>query len=110
YAIGISAAASSLGTLIGAVIILFLLPFVRMAVLAFGYAEYALLGMLGITTIAMASRGSMLKGLIAGALGILIACIGYSPIGNQLRFTFGFESLWSGISLLPVLIGMFAVA
>ena len=77
--------------------------------LQFGYPEFTMLGVLGLTAIAIASRGSLFKGLMSGALGIGVSMVGYSPIGNQLRFTFDQNALWTGISLVAVLIGIFAV-
>lgn len=110
FAIGISAMASAMGSLIGVVVLIALLPVVRQTILLFGYPEFTMLGILGLTAIALASRGTLLKGLVAGAFGIMISLVGYSPIGNQLRFVFNIEGLWSGISVVPILIGVFALA
>lgn len=110
FAIGISAMASAMGSFVGVIILIALLPVVRQTILLFGYPEFTLLGILGLTAIALASRGTLLKGLAAGAVGIMISLVGYSPIGNQLRYIFGLEGLWSGVGVIPILIGIFALA
>src|SRR5690606_22831141 len=53
FAIGISAAASFFGSVIGTVVLIALIPVVRQVVLAFSFPELALLGILGLTVIAM---------------------------------------------------------
>ena len=110
FAIGISAMSSAMGSLIGCVVLVVLLPVVRATILAFGYPEFTLLGVVGLAAIAMASRGTLLKGLASGAFGVLLSLVGFSPIGNQLRYIFGFRLLWGGIDLVPVLIGVFALS
>lgn len=109
FAIGISAMSSALGSLIGCLILVLMFPVVRATILAFSFPEFTLLGLVGLVAIAMASRGTLLKGLAAGALGILLSMVGFAPIGNELRYIFGFRLLWDGVNLIPVLIGLFAV-
>ena len=52
----------------------------------------------------------MLRGLITGALGLMIAFIGYNDTSGGERFTYGVQYLWDGVHLVPALIGLFAVA
>jgi putative tricarboxylic transport membrane protein len=52
----------------------------------------------------------MIKGLIAGFLGMLFAVVGPAPIDMTPRYTFGLDLLQCGFALLPVLIGLFAVS
>ena len=52
----------------------------------------------------------MLRGLIAGVFGLMIAFIGYNDVTGVLRFTAGISYLWDGVHLVPALIGLFAVA
>jgi putative tricarboxylic transport membrane protein len=52
---------------------------------------------LGLIIVATASRGKMLRGLIAGALGLMIAFIGYNDVTGVLRFTAGISYLWDGV-------------
>jgi TctA family transporter len=78
-------------------------------VLAFGSPEFFMLGLLGVTFIAALSGGNLLKGLVAGGLGFLLAMIGLDPITGIQRYTFGQLFLWDGIGLVPVTIGLFAI-
>lgn len=110
FAVGISASASALGSLIGVVLLVALLPVVRSLILSFSMPEFTMLAVMGLAAIAMAARGAVLKGLISGAFGVLLSFVGFSPIGGELRYVFGVRNLTSGIDVIAVLIGLFAVS
>jgi putative tricarboxylic transport membrane protein len=110
-AVGLAAASSFLGAVIGLVFLLLLLPFVRAIVLAFGPPEFFMLVVFGLLTVAYAARGNMLKGLVSAGIGVLLSLIGFSPVHGVLRFNIGSDNyLWDGIPLVPFFIGLFAVA
>jgi putative tricarboxylic transport membrane protein len=109
-ALAISTIASALGGLIGALILTFLAPQIARIAVLFGPPEYVLLGAYGLTMISYVAGKSMAKGIFMGLLGLLISTIGIDPISGFPRFTFGQLNLLSGLSLLPVLIGLFAAA
>jgi TctA family transporter len=109
FAIGISATASFLGALIGTIVLIALIPAVRPLVLAFSFPEFTMLGLLGLAIIAMASRGSMVKGIIAGLLGVLFSFVGFAPVGGDVRYAFDQPSLFNGFDVVVVLVGMFAI-
>jgi putative tricarboxylic transport membrane protein len=109
-AIGASAAASALGGLIGLVTLLLVIPVARELVLAFGPAEFFLLTMLGLAAIAVSARGKLLRGLIAGGIGLMLAFVGSDAVSGELRFTLNSDYLWDGIPLVPTLTGMFALS
>jgi TctA family transporter len=109
FAIGISASASFLGSLIGTIVLIALIPVVRPIVLAFSFAEFTMLGLLGLTIIALAARGSLLKGVVAGLIGVLFSFIGFAPIGGDVRYVFDQPALFSGLDVVIVLVGMFSV-
>jgi len=109
YAIGISATASSLGTIFGAASLIVLMPFVRQIILAFSFPEFTMLAVVGLAAIAVASQGNKVLGLVSGLVGVLISFIGFAPVGGELRFVFGQRWLTNGVSVLPVLIGLFAL-
>jgi putative tricarboxylic transport membrane protein len=110
YAIGAAASANSVGGLIGTISLLLVLPVSKSLVLAFGPPEFFLLGLLGLAMVAMSTRGKMLRGLVVGGLGLMIACVGYDQVNGAVRYTFGIQYLWDGVHLVPSLIGLFAVA
>jgi putative tricarboxylic transport membrane protein len=109
-ALEIAATASGLGALFGVFVLILVLPAVRSVILLFGPPEFFILFLFGLATVALASMGSFLKGLIAGGAGILFSLVGYSVVFGDLRFTLGSEHLWDGFSLIPVIVGIFAVS
>ncbi len=76
--------------------------------LAFGPAEFFLLTILGLVAIAVSARGKLLRGLIAGGFGLMLAFVGSDTVSGELRFTLDIDYLWDGIPLVPTLTGMFA--
>jgi len=109
-AIGGAAAASALGSTLGIFVLILLIPFMREAAIALGPAEYLMLAIWGLTTLATLAGTSMLKGMIMVGLGFMLAYIGYDPRTAEPRFTFGFDYLNEGLSLVPVFLGLFAMA
>ena len=79
-ALGASATAALLGGLVGAVFLALSIPIVRPIMLALGPSEYLMMAFWGLTLIATFSKGSLLKGLIATALGIMMAYVGMAPV------------------------------
>lgn len=108
-ALGASATAAMLGGVIGAIFLAISIPIVRPVMLALGPAEYLMMAIWGMTVIATFSEGSMLKGLIAACLGVLIAFIGMDPVTATPRFTFDSIYLLDGISFPVAMIGLFAI-
>jgi putative tricarboxylic transport membrane protein len=109
-AIGAAASANAVGGLIGAVSLLAILPLSERLVLSFAPPEFFLLSVLGLVMVATASRGKMLRGLIASGIGLMIAFVGFDQVTGAVRFTFGSQYLWDGVHLVPALIGLFAGA
>lgn len=109
-AIGASASANALGGIIGTISVLLVIPIAREIVLLFGPPEFFLLAVLGLIVVSTTSRGKMLRSLLAGAFGLMLAFVGYSNVSGVERFTFGNTYLWDGIHLVPALIGLFAIA
>jgi putative tricarboxylic transport membrane protein len=109
-AIGASATASAQGAIFGLVLFMLLIPGMRTVVLAFGPPEIFMVAVLGLTIIATVSKGTMVSGLLAGLVGLTLSYIGTSPASVEPRFAFGQVYLWDGISLVPALIGLFAIA
>lgn len=100
---------SVIGGLVGVLFLIFLAPPLADFSLRFGPQEYFWVAIFGLTIIIGMSTGSVLKGLIGGALGILLGTVGISPVGGDVRFTFGEPSLQGGVPLVPALIGLFTI-
>jgi TctA family transporter len=108
-ALGISACASAMGGFLGTLIIVILLPFVRAIVLAFSFPELALLMLVGLSTVAVISKGAILKGYIAGLIGLGFSFIGFSPVTGELRLVFNNPELLNGVDVTSALVGLFAI-
>lgn len=78
--------------------------------LEFGPWEYFSLFVFALSMVAGLTEGSLVKGLLSGAIGLAITTVGFDPIMSVPRFTLGTEFLRSGFPFLPVLIGIFAFA
>jgi len=108
-AIYVATISSAIGGIAGVLFLLLLSPPLARLSLRFGPAEYFWVAMLGLTLIASLSEGSLLKGLLGGALGMILGTIGVSPIGGETRFTFGLPVLQGGVAMIVALIGIFVL-
>ncbi|HKY08009.1 MAG TPA: tripartite tricarboxylate transporter permease, partial [Candidatus Binatia bacterium] len=84
-------------------------PIIRPLVLSFGSPEFFMLAILGISFVAALSGEDVLKGIISGGIGLMLATIGLDPISGIQRYTFGQLFLWDGIGLVPITIGFYAI-
>ena len=108
-ALGATYTTTLVGGIIGAAALLLALPISRELLRLFGSAEFFLLSLLGVMAVAIVSSGAMVKGMLTAMFGFAIAMIGYSPIGGVVRANFGIGYLWDGVSLIPVIVGLFAL-
>jgi putative tricarboxylic transport membrane protein len=109
-ALSSSAVASALAGFMTIIALIIISPVLITIVLLFGSPEYFLVAVLGLSMITIVARGSIVKGLIAGAFGLLLSTIGISPISPEVRFTFGQIGLYDGLSFVAAILGIFAVA
>ncbi|WP_249975334.1 tripartite tricarboxylate transporter permease [Vreelandella olivaria] len=109
-ALGLAIVSSFIGGMVSVAFLSLLAPPIAEFALRFGPAEYFSLSIFGLVIIASVASGSILKGLVAGLLGLFAATVGMDPITGVPRFTFNELSLLTGINLLPALIGLFAVS
>lgn len=109
-ALGASGFAAMLGGVIGAIFLAISIPVVRPIMLALGPSEYLMMALWGLTVIATFSEGTLIKGMIAACVGVLLAFVGMDPVTATPRFTFGTIYLLDGISFPVAMIGLFAVA
>lgn len=109
-ALGISTFASMFGGLFSALMLVIFSPLLAKVAVSFSAAEYFALAIFGISLITSVSGKSIIKGLIGGVFGLLIATVGIDAFSTTMRFTFGSKYLTGGISFVPVLIGLFAMS
>jgi TctA family transporter len=109
-AIAAAATASAIGSMIGVVVLLALLPIVRPFILQFGPLERFLLGIWGLTTIVALPNRSSSRAFGAALLGLLVAMVGSDPTSGAPRWTFGSLSLYDGFDTVAVLLGFFTLS
>ena len=102
--------ASMFGGAVSGVALLTLAPLLGKISLMFSAPEYFLIVILGLSIIGGLGGGSMIKGFLMGCFGLFLGTIGTDGLTGQLRFTFGIDGLYAGISTVPALIGLFSIS
>lgn len=108
-ALGASLTASGVGGVLGAVVLACLMPVLQPVLLAFSPAEFFLLALLGLTFIAVLSRGAFFKGLAVGLFGVMLSFVGEDPFTGVPRYAGNALFLWNGIDLITAILAMFAI-
>ncbi|MCG8479796.1 MAG: tripartite tricarboxylate transporter permease, partial [Spirochaetales bacterium] len=109
-AVGIAISASAFGGLVGGVVLILFSPLLARFASQFAPPEYAALAVTGLITIAVISKEAFLKGLISGAVGLLIATVGTDVFTTGYRFTFGSYHLLNGFHIVSIVVGLFAIS
>lgn len=102
--------ASFWGGIVSVLALIFLAPPLARFAFQFGPQERFMMALFGLTIIASLSTRDVLKGLMMGCAGLVVACIGMDPMLGQSRFTFGSTFLMGGITMIPAVIGLFSVS
>ena len=105
-----AAISSFWGGVISVVALLTLAPPIAKFSLRFGPLENFMIAIFGLTIIASIASKNMLKGLLSGAIGLLMGCVGMDSIVGAQRYTFGIAYLQTGIGLIVALIGLFSIS
>lgn len=108
-AIGAAAGASTIGGIFGLLVLVMVLPIAKAIVLWFGPPAFFMMAVLGLTCLT-ATGSNVLRGLISGCAGLFLGFVGYDSIGGTERYTGGIDYFWDGVSLVPALIGLFAIS
>ncbi|TMN21714.1 tripartite tricarboxylate transporter permease [Lentibacillus cibarius] len=109
-ALTMTTVASFIGGIFSCIMLALISPQLAKVALSFGPPEYFALALFGVSIVAGVSGDSLLKGIIAGLMGLFIATIGMDPITGTNRFTFGVSDLLNGINIVPALVGLFAIS
>lgn len=109
-ALAISFVASCIGGLLTTMIALATMPILARVGFYMHSVEMIVVMLFGISLIASIAARDMVKGLIAGFLGLMIGSIGTDVVYATPRGTFGFLELYDGVPLIPALVGLFAVS
>ncbi len=108
-ALGVGVVFSFIGSLFSFAVLIFVAPALAKVTLKFSAIEYFGVCIFALTMIVVLAGDNMVKGLLAGVLGLALSSIGMAPIDGVKRFTFGVNELSSGFDVLPTLVGIFAV-
>lgn len=113
-ALGGSVVASFIGGMGSLICLMFFSPLIARMTLAFGPAEKTTLALVGLVIIASVSGNNILKGLLMGAFGMVLAFLGTDPFSGQLRIPFSSffatTPLSKGLDLTATLIGLYGVS
>ena len=108
-ALGIALGSSAIGGLVSALAMLTLSPQLTQAALSFSPSDIFAITFMGLSILTCLDSKNILRTLISGLFGLLLACVGQDPMYAVQRLTFGSGELIAGLEMIPVLIGVFAV-
>lgn len=108
-ALGMQLICSAIGGMFAAVCMLMLSPQLTQAALSFGPSELFAISFMGLSILTSLETDNICRTIISGLIGLMLACIGLDPLLGVPRLTFGTRFLTSGIEMIPVMIGFFAV-
>lgn len=111
-ALKIGITSSFFGGIISLIVLALLTPPLAKMAIKFSAIEKFLIILFAMTVIAALSKGSMTKGVFSGFLGVMLSLVGELSMNNRMRMVPDFlkSELRSGFQLLPLLIGLFAIA
>lgn len=102
--------ASTVGGVIGLVILIVLAPLLVSVAMNFRSPEFAMVAAFGLVLLAYASNGSTIRGVIVGAIGLICGMVGFDAMSDTERFTFETKALQGGIHIVPMTVGLFGLA
>ena len=99
--------ASVFGDTFGELILIFGAAAIAVYTASFGPPEYFAIYIMAFVVIGSVVGKSIIKGILSTLLGCIISLIGMDPISGDTRMTMGIYDLGNGLSLVPLLIGLF---
>jgi len=108
-ALGIALICSAIGGTVSAVAMLLLAPQLANVGLRFGPSELFAVSVLGLSVLTALDSENVIKTLISGLIGLLLATVGMDPMLGIPRFTWGSSAMLGGVEMIPVMIGLFAI-
>jgi putative tricarboxylic transport membrane protein len=107
-AIGMALFASTTGGMFGVLCLSFFSPQLAKIALSFSAQEYFAFALLGLTIIVSIGQ-SVLKSIISGLFGLILATVGLDKLTTAERFTFGIKPIFGGFEFVSIIIGAFAI-
>ncbi|KJS87325.1 MAG: hypothetical protein JM58_04570 [Peptococcaceae bacterium BICA1-8] len=109
-ALGTSLISSTFGGMVSAILLIFVAVPLASVAIKFGPSEYFALSSVGLTLVCSLGGRNVFKGILAGAIGVFIASIGYDPMNGIPRYTMGNLNIADGFGLVAVMMGLFAIS
>lgn len=109
-ALGVSAGASAFGGLFGVVVLFLAIPIAFQLIALIRPPEVFALGIIGVMVMGVSNASTRTKGIVSGALGLMLSFIGFDPVTGVSRLTFGNLELNGGLGVAAMTMGLFAVA
>ncbi|MET1178195.1 tripartite tricarboxylate transporter permease [Peribacillus simplex] len=109
-ALGVSAIGSFIGGIVAVTALTFAGPALSKVALKFGPPEFFAIMLLGMLMIVALMGKSLVRGLIAAVLGLLLAMVGQDMVTGEFRFTFGSIELMDGIDFSVMAMGLFGIS
>ncbi|WP_048646780.1 tripartite tricarboxylate transporter permease [Nitratireductor soli] len=109
-ALSIAYSSSFIGGTVSVLALIFLAPYLAKVAERFGAPEYAMVAVLALVSVILAHQRHVVPALLSLGLGLFLGTVGFEPLFNTQRFTFGQQWLLGGVPMVPVVIGMFAMS
>jgi putative tricarboxylic transport membrane protein len=109
-ALGIAAFGSFIAGTFGLVGLMLFAPTLAGFALRFGPPEYFTLAFMSLTLVTYVSKGSIIRSLMMGCVGLVLSTVGMDPITSGSRFTFGIPALLDGFEIVYVAMGLFGLS
>ncbi len=109
-ALSVALIGSALGGLLSAIIMFLLTQPLMSLALKFNAAEQFMVCFLGLSLLTFIDSDNKLNTFISGLIGLFLGCVGLDRFSSVPRFTFGNANLLDGVTELPFMLGMFAIA
>lgn len=112
-ALKLALVASTIGGLFSCFVLLFLAPQLSKVILQIRSPEYFALctfGILASIGLEGNSFNNIIKGLLSGLFGLILACVGTDPVFGTIRLSFGSYYMLSGIQVVSSMLGAYALS
>ena len=109
YALQVAVVSSAIGGIASAFALMLLAPPLSRVTLLFGPSEVFRVAVFGLASIVFLLGGNPIKGLVSACFGVFVSVVGSDPIFGTDRYTFGQLELLDGISIVILLVGLYAL-
>lgn len=109
-AVSLAYSASFWGGIFGILCLILLSPVLAIIAPMFGSREIFLAALLGIILVILAHRGQIMAAGLLAMFGIFLQAVGLDAVTYTPRYTFDLSFLSSGVNLIVVVLGLFALS